>query len=119
MIGEIKKVELGGKTFEIQKQGVTGSLEIQSIFMEIMAKADIPEDMDDSNPKMGMLMMKALRGPLLTDMKAVIIKSVFAPKMTPDSYESLSPSIIPNLFMAIYHFNVGDAEDKKKEPNES
>jgi len=117
MKGEIKKETIDGKEFEIQKKGVTTSLEIQSIFTELIEKAGIPEDADTN--KIGQLMMRGMRGELLQDLKKVIIECVHTPKLTPETYEDMPLDVIPQLFMRIYYLNVGEAEDKKKEQKAS
>lgn len=119
MIGSIETYDIDGKVFEIKRVGVTLCLELQSIFMELVSKARIPQDEDITDAEMGMMLMKGMRGNLLKDLKNIIVKCVHSPMLAVsdgrDLYEELDPRIIPNLFMKIYYLNVGQHDNKKKE----
>jgi hypothetical protein len=117
MKGEIKEVEIGGKKFELKKQGVDASLTAQSLFYELVMKAGktINMDKDLTISQLGAGLMAGMRGDILREIKALIKECVNAPIITDDSYEDIPFQLIPELFSAIYHFQTGEAEKKSEE----
>ncbi len=117
MIGEIKTINIEGTDYDIQKKGVTETLEIQSIFLELVSKSRVSLDDDESALDMGLMI--AMRGEVLKDIKGIIIKCVAGPKLDSESYEKLPPMAIPKMFLQIYHFHCGEAEKKSETSPES
>ncbi len=113
MIGQIKEVEIHDKKYELIKRGVNTALTVQSIFLELISKASINLDKDISENDLEVGLLIAMRGKVLDDIKEIIIDCVSAPKFTSDSYDSLEPEKVTQLFMAIYYFHL-DKSDKKK-----
>ncbi len=109
-IGEIKKIEVDAKPFELKKQGVNTSLTVQSIFIRLLMVSGMDPDMPDNAIEMALV--AGLHGPILTEVQAIIQDCVFAPKITPETYNDLSFNEIPKLFFQIYMFQVGKTEKK-------
>ncbi len=115
MIGEIKEIPIGDKKYELVRKGVNSALTVQSIFLELISKTKIDQDKNISERDLDTAMLIGMRGPVLEDIKDIIIDCVASPKMTSDTYDELKPEEITQLFMRIYYFLLSEA-DKKKEP---
>jgi len=106
---EVVKEKIPGRDFEIQIQGATVALELDSIWIELLEKSGIKGLEDD----IAMKMMRGMRGEILQDIKRNIIKCVFTPKLTESTYEDLDPSDICSLFVKIHNLHVNGPKEKK------
>ena len=115
MKGKIKTVTINSKDFDIKKEGASLAIECQSIFTTMIKDGDI--SLDDDTKSLNML--ASMTREIVHRIKYVFIECIAAPKITAESFEELSPKIIPLLFMEVYDYQTKEAEDKKKEPSES
>lgn len=115
MIGEVEEFEIGesGKKYMIKKVGVSIQLEIQSIYYELISGLSLNDDTEDSGAMIKMI--TALRGPIVKDVKRIIIECVKSPRLNDKTYEEkLKPMDIIELINCIFKYNISDSEDKKK-----
>lgn len=113
MIGDIRTVEIEGKSYDVKKMGASTALEIQSIFTELIIRSGIAVDGSDvPDEQLGIDLIVGMRGRIINDVKKIIIECTDAPKFTNETYESLDYKVIPLLFMQVYYWNVGDSEKK-------
>jgi hypothetical protein len=107
---EVVKEKIPGINFEIQIQGATVALELDSIWTELIDKSGIKSSEDSD---IAMKMMRGMRGEILQDIKRNIIRCVFTPKLTESTYEDLDPSDICSLFVKIHGLHVKGPKEKK------
>ena len=118
MKGAIKTVTIDGKPFDIRKEGASLALECQSIFITLISKNNVSLD-DELNIENGFDMMSNMTKDVVKRIKDVFIDCIVSPSMTSESFEELSSTVIPRLFIAVHGYQTKEAEDKKKEPSES
>ncbi len=115
MKGEIKEIEVGGKKYELKKQGITESLVIQGLFIRLL-RAGGAIDVDIPDSEVELAMAGGLRPQSAVEMKEIIKAYVHVPKIDNDKYEDIGLSNVPALFYQIYLFNVDEAEKKTNSP---
>lgn len=111
MIGEIKEIEVQGKKYELRKQGVNISLEINSVFIELVMKARMMGD-NLTATQLGAAMAVGMRGQVVNDVQRIIQACVGNSKLAGEKYNTLLPSDVTGLFSEIYHFHISEVEKK-------
>lgn len=116
MKGAIKTEVIDDTTFDIRKEGASLALECQSIFMTLVRKNNIDPD---SNTDSGFDMMSCMTKDVVKRIKDVFIECIVSPKITNETFEELSPKVIPRLFIAVYDYQTKEAIKKKLDSNSS
>jgi hypothetical protein len=119
MIGEVKEVELKGKTYEITKRGCSAAMAIQGLFALIIAKARLDLGSDMPVEKMLKLASVAMTDDVVARVKEKVVQCVSAPVITSESFEEMDFSVPLDLFAEIYSFHCEEPDDKKKEQSQS
>jgi hypothetical protein len=111
MIGQTFDIDSGGKTYTMQQQDNFVSLEINAILQTLIKVAglDDDEELDSVN------LQRGFKGPVVDEVKQMIIKCSHTPKLTKESVLEIKAQSIPTIFLKIYNNHFGVAKDKKKE----
>ena len=99
----------------MQQQDNFVALEINAILQTLIhiAKLDDDEELDS------VTLQRGFRGPIIEEVKEMIIKCSHTPKLTKKTVLEVEPQAIAIIFLSIYNQHFKIAEDKKKGQSKS
>jgi sporulation protein YlmC with PRC-barrel domain len=114
VVGEIKDVEINGKSFSISKGGVSKAMELQGIFMRLIVNSGVSHSTNTEDKNFAAMLQIGMNEDSIKSVKKIIIELTSAPKLTSDTFESLDMGTVMTLFLEHYHYTVSGGEEKKK-----